>query len=470
MGVRLFAMATLPLIDTSEPRYAEIARIMAVSGDWVTPWFEPGEPFWGKPPLAFWAQALSIKLLGLSEFAVRLPSLLVMLLVARLVYVAARRVFGLQQARWAVLMLAAMLLPFVSAGAVLTDPFLTLGVTLSMLALMVAPFCPTAFWRYGFFIGLSIGLLAKGPLALVLIGGASLAWALWAREGRKALKALPWSVGLALMLAISLPWYVIAELKTPGFLKYFLVGEHFLRFVDAGWAGDRYGTAHARAWGAIWLDWIAASAPWSLLLVTGLLVLPLKSSLRQAAQAALREPIVKLLVSWALVAPVLFTFSGNILWTYVLPSLPPLALGLGCWLSSVELTRNQRLANSFVFAASLLVPIAAVVIGTLGILDEPRFKTEKGLVAMVEKLQQPGDTLYFVGSRPFSARYYSQGKAKLLPWQASTLPPFSPSGRLWVAVSRDKSWPLLASPGVVAKSRYSSRRFVLYELRKTASR
>src|SRR3546814_5782336 len=91
------------------------------------------------------------------------------------------------------------------------------------------------------------------------------------------------------MLAISLPWYVIAELKTPGFLKYFLVGEHFLRFVDAGWAGDRYGTAHARAWGAIWLDWIAASAPWSLLLVTGLLVLPLKSSLRQAAQAARSE-------------------------------------------------------------------------------------------------------------------------------------------------------------------------------------
>src|SRR3546814_5718641 len=86
--------------------------------------------------------------------------------------------------------LAAMLLPFVSAGAVLTDPFLTLGVTLSLLALMVAPFFPTAFWRYGFFIGLSIGLLAKGPLALVLIGGASLAWALWAREGRKALKAL----------------------------------------------------------------------------------------------------------------------------------------------------------------------------------------------------------------------------------------------------------------------------------------
>src|SRR3546814_4841624 len=65
LGLRLASMWLFPLIDTSEPRYAEIARIMAVSGDWVTPWFEPGEPFWGKPPLAFWAQALSIKLLGL---------------------------------------------------------------------------------------------------------------------------------------------------------------------------------------------------------------------------------------------------------------------------------------------------------------------------------------------------------------------------------------------------------------------
>ena len=121
---RLFAMTALPLIDTSEPRYAEIARIMAVSGDWITPWFEPGVPFWGKPPLAFWAQALGIKLFGLSELAVRLPSFLVMLLVAGLVYIAAREVFGPRQARWATLILDTMLLPFVSAGDVLTDPFL----------------------------------------------------------------------------------------------------------------------------------------------------------------------------------------------------------------------------------------------------------------------------------------------------------------------------------------------------------
>src|SRR5690606_25757157 len=84
--VPLLAMWLLPLADTSEPRYAEIARVMAESGDWITPWFAPGVPFWGKPPLSFWAQALSIRLLGVSEFAVRFPSWLVSLASVALLY------------------------------------------------------------------------------------------------------------------------------------------------------------------------------------------------------------------------------------------------------------------------------------------------------------------------------------------------------------------------------------------------
>jgi len=75
----LISMAIVPCYDTSEPRYAEITRIMAETGDWVTPWFDPGVPFWGKPPLSFWAQALSIKTFGLTEFAVRFPSWLCLL-------------------------------------------------------------------------------------------------------------------------------------------------------------------------------------------------------------------------------------------------------------------------------------------------------------------------------------------------------------------------------------------------------
>ena len=61
---RWISMAFLPFTDTTEARYANIARGMAISGDWITPWFEPGLPFWGKPPLSFWIQAVSYKVLG----------------------------------------------------------------------------------------------------------------------------------------------------------------------------------------------------------------------------------------------------------------------------------------------------------------------------------------------------------------------------------------------------------------------
>ncbi|KAG1249219.1 hypothetical protein G6F65_019211 [Rhizopus arrhizus] len=173
---RLFSMAMMPLIDTSEPRYAEIARLMAESGDWITPWFEPGVPFWGKPPLSFWSQALGIRIFGESEFAVRIPSFLAMAALVALLYRATDILVGRDSARWVTLVFSTMLLPLAAAGAVLTDSFFALGVTYSMLAFIVAPAKPTAFWRYGFFVGLAIGLLSKGPLTFVLVGIALVPW------------------------------------------------------------------------------------------------------------------------------------------------------------------------------------------------------------------------------------------------------------------------------------------------------
>ena len=65
-----------PLGSTTEPRYAEIARKMLETGNWVTPWFDHGVPFWGKPPLSFWGSAATMAVLGVNEFAVRLAPFL----------------------------------------------------------------------------------------------------------------------------------------------------------------------------------------------------------------------------------------------------------------------------------------------------------------------------------------------------------------------------------------------------------
>ncbi len=61
LGLRLASLGLYPLMDTSEARYAEMARKMLVLGNWVTPLFELDVPFWGKPPLSFWSQALGMK-------------------------------------------------------------------------------------------------------------------------------------------------------------------------------------------------------------------------------------------------------------------------------------------------------------------------------------------------------------------------------------------------------------------------
>ena len=232
--VRLVLMAMLPLTDTSEPRYAEIARLMVQSGDWITPWFSPGVPFWGKPPLAFWASALSFKMFGVNAFAARLPGLLAMGGVGLLTYAWARVWFGTVAARIATLVLASSLLPFVAAGAVLTDAWLTLAVVLGIAGFALAPETRSPGLRYAAFLGAAIGLLAKGPLALVLIGAVVLPWAVWHRQLGRHLRALPWFGGTLIVLVLVVPWYVLAESKTPGFLHYFLVGEHLARFLDPG--------------------------------------------------------------------------------------------------------------------------------------------------------------------------------------------------------------------------------------------
>lgn len=460
LALRLLAMALMPLADTSEPRYAEIARLMAVSGDWITPWFEPGVPFWGKPPLAFWAPALSIRLFGLSELAVRLPSWLAMLGVLALVHACGRRLHGEQAARWATLLFATMLLPFASAGAVLTDAFLALGITLSMASFLLAPREPRPLWRYGFFVGLAIGLLSKGPLAMVLTAAAIVPWMLWHRNGRAQLRAQPWVRGIALTLLLALPWYIAAEIKTPGFVRYFIVGEHFLRFVDPGWEGDRYGSAHRRPYGSIWLDWLLATLPWGLAWL-GLLLWPRRHApLRPRLAAAMRDPVGTYLLAWALATPVFFTLSGNILWTYVLPALPPVALALGHRASQWRAAGPGRL----LLAGMALAPAAALALAMQARMQPDRYKTEKQLVQCAQSVMEMNDRLYFVDSRPFSARYYSRGTARLIASSAlaEVLP--GPGQKVYLAVRKDAAGTLLAGWRGTATPLCSSRRYTLLQV------
>ena len=157
--IRLFSLGAYPLTDTTEARYGEIVRKMVELGDWVTLWFDYGVPFWGKPPLAFWLSAVSAKALGVSEFALRLPSFLLGLGMLGLVGGLARRRRGDDLALIAILVLASSGLFFVASGAVLTDTALVFSVTLAMVAFwrgVIDPHSEAVVWRYLLFAALGL--------------------------------------------------------------------------------------------------------------------------------------------------------------------------------------------------------------------------------------------------------------------------------------------------------------------------
>ncbi len=204
--IRLVSLAIYPLMDTTEARYGEMARIMAETGNWVTPMFDYNVPFWGKPPLFSWLSAGGITLLGNSEFAVRAPHLLVGAAVVFLTFVTASQTGrNRSESLLAAAILSSTAAFIVISGAVMTDTALTLGITLSMMGFWLAWQNGSRLCGYLFFVGLAIGMLAKGPLTLVLAGISITLWS--ASEGRwKVLhRKLPWVKGSLLFAAVTLP-------------------------------------------------------------------------------------------------------------------------------------------------------------------------------------------------------------------------------------------------------------------------
>lgn len=407
---RCLGMALFPFVDTTEPRYGEIARLMVVTGDWITPWFEPGVPFWAKPPLSFWAQAASVKLFGLSEFALRLPSWLATLAMVALTWYFTLQLWGRRVAQWSALVFSTMALSYVSAGAVMTDAFLALGTTLSLVSFGLVLYGQRSVWRWLFFLGLVIGLLAKGPLAVVLVGIPVVLWILATRCRPGNPGDFPWFWGVMATAALTLPWYLLAELKTPGFLDYFIVGEHIRRFIDPGWAGDLYGSAHLRPKGMIWVFWLWASFPWGLFALGALLISMVRGLKLSSARVRLDSTTIYVLL--CTLGPLLFfTLASNTLWTYALPSLPFTAILIARWTATLDEQWTGRLRAPVTAVVPLLLSVF-VLAGSAGLYP---LKTEQRLTRYYEQQHGPGDSpLLYLDKLPFSARFYSEGKARAI--------------------------------------------------------
>lgn len=411
---RIAADIFIPLTDTTEARYAEIARKMLQTGNWITLQHDYGVPFWAKPPLSTWLAAASMALFGVNEFAVRLPSLLFGAATLALIWrwTAARRGHDFALATTAVL--GSMVLFFMASGAVMTDASLTFCTTLAMISFWQALHSPDRRAGWLFFVALGIGLLAKGPVVGVLTLLPILPWLALRGQWRHAWQRLPWVGGTLLMLAIAVPWYWLAERATPGFLAYFIFGEHFGRFLHAGWAGDKYGNAHAKPFGIMFAYWFGSAFPWSLVVIAA----ALKRFRHWRTWLPDDSGLLSYLLLWSLAAPLFFSFSHNVIWTYALPALPAFAV------LAVELlvrfradTSGEPALSRRLVAATFATPLALLIMTV--IYANPQqvlLKSSQRDTASYYLHTRPSmdSGLYYFRRRYYSAEFYSVGRARVV--------------------------------------------------------
>jgi len=400
LATRLLTLGLYPLYDTTEARYGEMARIMLETQNWITPQFDYGVPFWGKPPFQTWISAISFLWFGVNEFSARLPHFLCGIITLALIYRFANKVSGRYSAIYACLVMASSLGFIIASGMVMTDVALLMSITLAMVSFWQSYRTQSRRDGHLFFVALALGLLIKGPVAIVLIGIALVSWSLWQRCFVTAIKSLPWFTGIPLMLLIALPWYIVAEIKSPGFLEYFIVGEHIQRFIVSGWQGDLYGTAHVETKGTIWLFWLASAFPWSFVIIA--MLIKRKRSQTKITKSR-HEGLSRYLICWMIAPMLLFTVAGNILPAYVLPGFSAMAV-----LIAINSQLSRRTLGLAFTTYILLITILFVFISGLS-------KKVAESALLEDQYQSSGQSpLYYWKARPFSAQFYSKGQAKLL--------------------------------------------------------
>jgi 4-amino-4-deoxy-L-arabinose transferase-like glycosyltransferase len=355
------------LMDDVDSAYAQIARRMLESGDWVTARLN-GVVYFDKPPGQVWAMATSFAVFGVRDWAARIPLALACVALCWVTARFGRWAFGEPSGIWAGAALASSVGLWLFSRVRIPDPALTLAITLALYAAMRLLEGDTAHpRRWAALLGASLGagLLWKGLPALVfpiatgvlylVVTGGLLDAAMWRR--------LHLSVAATACLLVAAPWHVAAIVKNPpyleltmssepgvyrGFFWRYFINEHVLRYLGLRHPKD-YSTVPQSLY---WLGHLLWLFPFSVLL-------PAAARLRfSPVDRAGRARI--LCLGWVGFVLMFFALSTSQEY-YTMAAYPAFALLLGD-----ALARGGRLVD---WGFRLLAGIcAAACLGCLGLL------------------------------------------------------------------------------------------------------
>jgi len=367
-------------IGPDEPRYAWIARAMAESGDWVTPRLY-GKPWFEKPVFYYWSATLCFKLFGVNEGSARLPSAVCALLATLALAWLALCLWGRQTARWVLLLLPSTVAMIGFSHAAATDmPFsamLSVSMVCAAVAVTVVPgnfsennpsakvISPDELLEekragesvfrqakktiylslalFGFFLGVAV--LAKGPAALILAGGATLLWAALSKRWLDALRLFhPIAIGTFLLTC--LPWYGLCARRNPEFFRVFIIEHNFKRYLTPEFQ-------HIQPFWYYLPITIAALLPWIFWLAW------FTTRAGRKVEGGHQRSQILFLAAWGVFPVLFFSLSKSKLPGYILPAVFPLGV-------LISLAVSRALKSQDVFGRYVVGLTGAVLLVSPG--------------------------------------------------------------------------------------------------------
>lgn len=322
------------LEDDADTVHAEAAREMAVSGDWVTLHINGGFRYLEKAPLLYWGTAASFKIFGVHDWSARLPLALGVLALLLVVYRLGRRFYGERGGLYSALVMATGFGPFVFTRILIPDMLVALWMALGFdfFLTTLEEERPSRAACWGLAATMALNILTKGLIGLVFPLGTILLLLFLTGNLRHLLKLRLLS-SLLVFLLIATPWHVLAAIRNPaqgearGFLWFYFVNEHFLRYLNKRFPAD-YDTVPLYLFWGLMLVWLL---PWTAFIVQALAQIPVR--IREwRSGLSLQKRGTLLFAIWMLIVLVFFSFSSRQEY-YVIPGVPGLALLLGGWLA-----------------------------------------------------------------------------------------------------------------------------------------
>lgn len=365
----LWRLGSTGLVDETEPLFAEAARQMTVTGDWITPYFN-GDTRFDKPALIYWLMAFFYQTIGVNEWAVRLPSALAAIaLVALGCYTL--KIYGFAspatatQAETEKSRLQLWFSAAIGGALIALNPETIIWARTGVSDMLLSGCMGTSLmcfflgyarenrpqslfpnpWYLGFYILSALAVLTKGPVGIVIPGLIIGAFLLYVGKFWQVVREMKPLIGLPIFLAISVPWFVLVILKNgDNYIESFFGYHNLERFTEVV-------NNHRAPWYFYFVVVFVGFFPWSIHLPWAIARLRLWKP--QLWRQEPRKAHLSLFAAfWFLIIFIFFTIAVTKLPSYVIPLLPASGILVGLLWSQI-ITSNSSQQPIFLIHAAI---------------------------------------------------------------------------------------------------------------------